>query len=207
MRAYATIKKGARQGAFVILPTPAERLFLGWSLNVFDFRRTALVFLGAATDSFFDTCSFSSSLAEVIELGSSYVTTSLNFDLLEARRVKREHTLDADSLEHAANGDGLANATASVLDDYAFITLSALFATLNDFHEDFDGIADMEVGQIAAFFDVLFFNITNNLVHGFLPVSPQKTEGLYAKRSTILSRRYRLVGTEQSIPLHLLHKF
>ena len=63
--------------------------------------------------------------------------------------MNEENALDADTLEYATNGDCLVHTVTGVLDNHAFIALSALFAAFDDFDEDLDGVADVECGQVA----------------------------------------------------------
>src|SRR5689334_23563959 len=58
-------------------------------------------------------------LAQVVELGATYVTDLDDLDLLDLRRVQRERPLDADAERLLADRERLARAGALALDDDA----------------------------------------------------------------------------------------
>ncbi len=146
-----------------------------------------------AGDFFFDSGCFTSTLSQVVQLGASDVTATLHCDFFNARRVDQEDPLDADALEYAANGDGLTDSGAAALDDYAFITLGALFVAFNDFDEDLNGVANIHLGGVAL--DERRFNFLDNLVHDkktlFLPAD-KAAEGIKYTTLRVDMKYYQL---------------
>ena len=86
-----------------------------------------------------------------------------HFDAADARAVIREGTLDADAVGHTTDGKGLADAAALHLDDDAFKVLQSFTVAFDDLHENANGIADFQLGQVAS--ELFFFEFTNDVGH------------------------------------------
>ena len=82
--------------------------------------------------SFFDTSSFTRKVAQIIEFCTTDNTLAENVDLLDAREMYREHTLNADTVGDAANRERLTDTRALTADDDALEHLDTLPGTLDD---------------------------------------------------------------------------
>ncbi len=81
-----------------------------------------------------------------------------NSDLLNEGAVDGEDTLDADTVSHAANGEGLCNAAVLLSDDSALEGLNALTVAVLDTNINADGIANVELRlfSLDAAFRIIF---------------------------------------------------
>jgi len=91
--------------------------------------------------------------------------------------MNEKYSFDADALKYATDGDGFADTVTGMLDDYAFLALSPLFAAFDDFDEDFYSVTHIKLGEIAL--EKRGFDFLNNGIHGLL---------VYIKRSEIVSQ-------------------
>jgi hypothetical protein len=81
--------------------------------------------------------------------------------------MEQKDPFNTDPLENFADGDGFADATIAFGNHGTLVGLNPFFASLNDFDPDFNGVTDMDGGQIV--FDKLCFDgIDYRLgVHGY----------------------------------------
>ena len=96
-----------------------------------------------------DACRATGKFAEIVQLGATHLTACHDFDLVDARRVHREGTLDAHGVRHLADGERLADAAVLAADAYALEDLNTLFLALDDLDVNAQRIARLEVGDVA----------------------------------------------------------
>lgn len=87
-------------------------------------------------------------LAQVVEFCSTCPTASQDFDAIDARRVEQEHPFNTDPLERFADGDVLVNPGAALGNHHPFVGLRPFFAAFLDDHTDFNGVPNVDDGQI-----------------------------------------------------------
>src|SRR6478609_4900965 len=104
-------------------------------------------------------------IAEVVEAGAAHFGLLLDLDLLDVRRVDREHALDALAVADAADGEILVDAAALVGDDDAGENLDALLVTFTDLGVHTDAIANLE-GVGGGRLHLGGGNFFDDLVHG-----------------------------------------
>jgi hypothetical protein len=63
--------------------------------------------------------------------------------------VQQENPLHANTLENAANSNGLIDSTVATSNDDPFVGLHPLLIALLDFDPYFDGVANVKFGQVA----------------------------------------------------------
>lgn len=83
-------------------------------------------------DAFFDLCSLTGPLTEVIELRPADNAVANNFDPADARAVIGESPLNAYTVADTANGESLADAAALHFDDDAFKILEPFAVSFNE---------------------------------------------------------------------------
>src|ERR1043165_9588597 len=106
----------------------------------------------SALAALFDACRFAPEVPEVVELCATDPAMAFHLDLVDRRRIQREHALDADTAGDLAHGEHLARAAALAGDDDALEDLDALFVAFLDLHVDLDRAARSEVGNVGARF-------------------------------------------------------
>src|SRR4051794_11393759 len=79
--------------------------------------------------------------AQVVQAALTYVAVSQDVDLVDARGVDHERSLDSDPVGHAADGEVLAQATSGDTDDRALEHLDALSRAFDDLGVDTHGVA------------------------------------------------------------------
>src|SRR5450830_685808 len=94
---------------------------------------------------FLDTCRLARTLAQLVQLGATDVTTAFHFDRSDQRGVQLEGTLDAFAGRDLANDEVRVQATVTTGDDDAFVRLSALARTFDDVNVDDHGIARCKI--------------------------------------------------------------
>ena len=87
-------------------------------------------------------------VTEVVELGATNFAPGDDFDLGNAGAVHRVDALNSGSVGNLANGEGLVDSAASFGENDALEDLDPLLAALDDSVVDFDGITDVEVGDL-----------------------------------------------------------
>src|SRR5574343_1564210 len=96
---------------------------------------------------FLDTCGLAGTIAEVVQLGATNITTALHFDGSHQRGIGLESTLDAFARRNLANGEAGVQTTVTLGDDNAFVSLQTLAVTFLDLHLHDDGVAGSKVGN------------------------------------------------------------
>ena len=131
------------------------------ALLVFAFELHALGFL--------DLGSLALQIAQVVQLGTTHLTTTDHFDVINAGAVQRESTLNADAVRNTANGERFTDAAITLSHHSAFKSLKTLAATFHNLHVNANGVTDVELGQIGA--ELSLLDGTNDLTHfiGLLP--------------------------------------
>jgi len=81
---------------------------------------------------FFNTCTFTAALTQVVELGATHFTRLVQYDRIDIRRQDREQTLNAHAIRDLAYGKRGGSPIALHLDHIPTEALDTLFATLYD---------------------------------------------------------------------------
>ena len=123
--------------------------------------------LESPVEPLFDPSCFTHPIPEIVELSAADFASTQDFDASNPGGMKQEDPFHTNPLEDFADGNGFADATVTFGNNSPFVGLNALFATLNDFDANFDGVTDMDGRQIV--FDKLCFDgIDYRLgVHGY----------------------------------------
>lgn len=88
-------------------------------------------------------------IPKVVETCLSDVAAGDDLDLLDARRVSGEDSLDTYSVGDLTNGEGSADASAGTSDDDALENLNTLFLALTNAEVNLDGVACAKVWNVA----------------------------------------------------------
>ena len=99
---------------------------------------------------FLDLGSLALTLTQVVELCSAHLTVPDHINMVDAGRVDRESTLDADAVGNAANGKRLADTAVPLRNHGAFERLKTFAVAFNNLDPDAYGITDTESRKIAA---------------------------------------------------------
>ena len=94
-------------------------------------------------------CSLAYAAAQVVQLGAADFTAAYNLELCYVRGVYRERLLNAYAVRDAADGNRLVNAGVLLGNDDALENLNTLAVALLDLRVYLNGIADLELRQIA----------------------------------------------------------
>ena len=89
-------------------------------------------------------------VAEIVELGTTYLTNLVHFDALDSGRLDGEDTLNTYGAGHLADGETLLLAVTGNLDDYATVELDALLRTFDNLVSYGNGVASLEGGVLLA---------------------------------------------------------
>src|ERR1043165_5394777 len=100
----------------------------------------------------FDARRFPSEVPEVVELCATDPAMAFHLDLIDRRRIQRQHALHSDAAGDFAHGEHLARAAALAGEDDALEDLDALFVAFLDLHVHLDRVARREVGDVGARF-------------------------------------------------------
>src|SRR5215472_1375558 len=87
-------------------------------------------------------------IAQIVELGPSYVTAGDDFDLVDDGRVDRERAFHADAEADLADGERLAQTAALPTDYDALEDLDTRTGTLDHAHVDLQGVAGPKIGNV-----------------------------------------------------------
>src|SRR3954447_14072942 len=108
--------------------------------------------LFSALAALFDACRFAPEIPEVVELRATDPAMAFHLDLVDRRRIQREHALHSDAAGDLAHGEHLARTAATAGDDDALEDLDALFVAFLDLHVHLDRVARRKVGDVGARF-------------------------------------------------------
>src|SRR5690606_27416488 len=108
---------------------------------------------------FFDTCRLTAALAQVVQLGFTYVTTTLQFDTSDHRAVSLESTLYTHAVRDFTHGESRVQATVTLADYHAFKSLDTFTLTFFNFYINYNGIAGAERRNVG--FQLGIFNLLN----------------------------------------------
>src|SRR6185436_14598062 len=108
----------------------------------------------------FDARGFAAEIPEVVELCTTDPAMAFDLDLIDRRRIQREHALDSDAAGDFTNGEHLPRAAALARNDHTLEHLDALFVAF----VDFDGVAGTERRNVRAL-DLRRLDEFHNLGH------------------------------------------
>src|SRR5690606_39725046 len=94
-------------------------------------------------------------LSEVVQLRPSDVAPPHHLDLVDDRRVEREHALDSHSEADLAHGERGGGATTVAGDDHALENLDPLAPALDDAHVHLHVVTGAKAGDVVAQLGVL----------------------------------------------------
>lgn len=100
------------------------------------------------SDDLLDLGALSYSVAEVVQLGASYLADSCHNDLFDVRGVKREGLLDADTVGNTSYGECLGDSAAVLCDNGSLEDLGTGTLALDDAAVDLDVVAYVENGNV-----------------------------------------------------------
>lgn len=105
-----------------------------------------MIFLlvGAVVDSLFDLGALSDLVAQIIQLGASYLTAAGNGYGSDVGRMYREYLLDSDAVSYAADGKGLRNSGTALADNGSFKVLNTLVIAFSDLGGDSYVVSDIQ---------------------------------------------------------------
>jgi len=101
-------------------------------------------FLLLSSFDFFDSGSFATKFADVIQLGAPDAACADDFNFVDDLRMHRKDAFNAVSERDFANGESRSHAAVLEADADAFEHLDALFVAFLDLYVNFDGIARLE---------------------------------------------------------------
>src|SRR2546430_13787009 len=110
------------------------------------------LFRGGNCRFFFFHChgAFSDAFAKVGKLGPAHRAFALHFNLIEARRMHREHALDALAVADATDRKSFVQTAAPFADHYTGENLDALLVAFHHFGVHANGVANPEVHGVLA---------------------------------------------------------
>src|SRR5271156_848424 len=132
--------------------------------------------------------------AQVVQLGAAHIAAALHADFADRGAESLEHALDTLAVGNLAHGEGGIEAAVLLRDDHALVGLNALAITFHHFDLHDDGVAGIEVRQLACrplaveFLDDLIHNYC--LARSFLNSSNKsRSSSLMPRRSSSSGRR------------------
>jgi hypothetical protein len=117
-------------------------------------------------EALFDASGFAHPIAEIEKFSSSDSTTADDGNGVYLRRMKQEDPLYTYTLENATDGNGFIDTTMPSGNDDPFVGLNPFLVAFFDLYTDFNGVTNVNLGQVT--FKVLCLNRSNNFlgVHG-----------------------------------------
>src|SRR5207244_7287080 len=94
---------------------------------------------------FFDTRRFTRTLTQVVQLGAANITTALDFDRSDQRRIQLERTLNAFTGRNLTHDEVGIQAAIATGNHDTFVSLGTLARTFNHVDADDNGIAWCEI--------------------------------------------------------------
>ena len=95
-----------------------------------------------------DTSTLTATTAEVVQLGTTYVTNAVYLDAVDEGRVHREDTLYADAIGDLTYSEALIDALTGDTDHIALEDLDTCLVTLRNAIVDRDRITALECGEL-----------------------------------------------------------
>ena len=108
---------------------------------------------------------FARELTQVEEARAAHNAARNQLDLVDARRVREENTLDAYVEADLANREGASCTCAVALEDDALEDLNTVFVAFGNFVVNADGITDAEVGHVSAQLRGFHFGDDGDRIH------------------------------------------
>ena len=105
-------------------------------------------FLRINSDLLLDLGGLAGAAAQVEQLCTANLTAANNLNVLDARAVDREHTLNTNTIRGAADGEGLRDAAMLLSNIGTFDSLDSLLVAFLDTDGHADGIADFKLGLV-----------------------------------------------------------
>src|SRR5690554_4857105 len=133
-----------------------------------------------------DTSCLTATLAQVVQLGATYVAAAHNLDVVDRGCVHREGTLHAYAERHLADLEGLTNAVALTVNDVAVEHLDTGTRTLDDLDVSLHVVTGAEVGNVFA--DLARANVVK-LLHDLLLAHATGPARYLARRLLMMSVR------------------
>ena len=112
---------------------PLGRAFLDWKELTF-----------ACGQFFFNACRFTSQTAQVVQFGTTYVTTTFHFDFFYGRRIQLECTLNTFTAGNFADDEVAVQTAVTTGDNDTFVGLSTAAVTLSYAYGNDYGVAGCE---------------------------------------------------------------
>lgn len=112
--------------------------------------REALLSAGSVYALLGDASLLAGELAQVVQLGTTYLTNFVHGDAVDVGALDGEDTLYAYGAGHLAHGEALLVLVAADLDYHATIQLDTLLGTLDDFVSYGYGVTSLELGVLLA---------------------------------------------------------
>ena len=113
---------------------------------------------------FFDLGGLALAFAQIVQLGTANFTAANHVNMIHTGRIDRESTFNADAVGHAAHRECFADPAVAFCNNCTFESLQTFAVSFNNLDPYTYGIADAELGQIAA--DLFCFDGTDDFVHG-----------------------------------------
>ena len=127
------------------------------NLRVYFCRLQTLFNLGSLTDA----------LSDVVQLGSSDLTTSNGLNRDDRGGMDRKNLLTTDVVGNTTDGDGLVDAAMLLGNDGALESLGSLTAAFLDADSNTDGVTDVHSRKLGL--DILLFKSFDQIHNNFLP--------------------------------------
>src|SRR5688500_10116844 len=130
-----------------------------------------LAVLGLVVPALGDARGLAAAVAQVIQLGAADGTAADDLDRVDARAIQREDALDALAIADLADGEVAVQAGILAADADALISLHALARAFDDLDVHLDGVAGLEVRDLAVgrqLVDLFLLDRLND-VHGSCP--------------------------------------
>src|SRR5690606_1574013 len=109
-----------------------------------------------------DACCFTGQFTQVVKLGFTHVTATLNSQAINQRAVSLESTLNANTVGDLTNSERTVQTTVTLGDNNTFERLQTLTITFFHFNLDNNGVARCKRRDYFA--HLLSFDLLNNLV-------------------------------------------
>jgi hypothetical protein len=104
---------------------------------------------GVLLSGFFDPGLFASEVAQIVQAGTSDLTSGDHFDPIDGRGMERKGSFHTDPVGDLSDGEIGPYITASPANNDPFEGLNPLLLSFHNTDKDFDGIARSEIGDIS----------------------------------------------------------